>query len=46
MHTLKADPVSSPQLHDRKKSLEIYGYQKQMLYSLIQLQARTIKAYK
>jgi hypothetical protein len=45
MLTLTADPVPSSQLHDREKSLEIYGYHKQMLYSLIRLQVGTVKDF-
>ena len=39
MLTLTVDPVSSSHLHDQEIGLEIYGYHKQMLYSLIKLQA-------
>jgi len=45
MLTLTADPVSSSHLHDRENGLEIYGYHKQMVYSLIKLQAGTVKDF-
>jgi hypothetical protein len=45
MLILTADPIPSPQLHEREKGLEIYGYHKQKLYSLIKLQAGTVKDF-
>jgi len=45
MLTLTADPVPSPQLHEWEKGLEIYGYLKQKFYSLIKLQAGTVKNF-
>jgi hypothetical protein len=45
MLTLTADPVSSSQLHDREKYLDINGYLQQMLYSLIKLLVCTVKDF-
>jgi len=43
MLTLTADLIPSPQLHEWEKGLEIYGYHIQKFYSLIKLQAGTVK---